>query len=143
MQLTQFTDYGLRCLMYLAARPDELSSVKEIAERYRISRNHLVKIVHHLAKCGYIESIKGKGGGIRISKDALQVRLGDLVLELEPNMDIVECFNPEANACLIFKPCQLKHYLAEASEAFISSLNQYTLADTVREPDALFKNMRR
>jgi len=70
MQLTRFTDYGLRCLMYLAARPDDLSSVKEISEYYKISRNHLVKIVHRLSQLGYIETSKGKGGGIRLAEGA-------------------------------------------------------------------------
>lgn len=138
MQLTRFTDYGLRCLMYLAARPDSLSSVKEISEYYRISRNHLVKIVHRLSQLGYIETSKGKGGGIRIAQGTKDLRLGDLVKQLEPNMFMVECFDAKTNTCRITGSCQLKHYLFDATKAFTDSLNQYTLADTVKNKKSLF-----
>src|SRR5690606_11812434 len=99
MQLTQFTDYGLRSLMYLAAQPEKLCSVREIAEHYAISRNHLVKVVHRLAQLGYVTSSKGKGGGIRLACKPQELRLGDLVLALEPNMHLVDCFNYETNNC--------------------------------------------
>ena len=108
MQLTIFTDYGLRSLMYLAAQPDKLCSVREIAEHYGISRNHLVKVVHRLAQLGYITSSKGKGGGIRLACKPDELRLGDLVLALEPNMYLVECFNREANTCTVVSVCTPK-----------------------------------
>lgn len=133
MQLTQFTDYGLRSLMYLTAQPDKLCSVREISEHYAISRNHLVKVVHRLAQLGYITSSKGKGGGIRLACKAEELRLGDLVLALEPNMHLVECFNRETNACKVVSSCQLKHYLLNARTAFIDLLNRYTLADTIKD----------
>lgn len=144
MQLTIFTDYGLRSLMYLAANPERLCSVREIAEHYGVSRNHLVKVVHRLAQLGYIDSTKGKGGGIKIARQPHELKLGDLVRALEPNMDIVECFNKDTNTCRIVSGCQLKHYLSDARQAFISSLNQQTLADTIKNK-ALFgisKSMR-
>ena len=131
MQLTRFTDYGLRCLMYLAARPDKLSSVKEISEYYKISRNHLVKIVHRLSQLGYIETSKGKGGGIRLAEGAQDLRLGDIVKQLEPNMFMVECFDAATNTCRVTQTCNLKHYLFDASNEFINTLNQHTLGDTV------------
>lgn len=131
MQLTQFTDYGLRSLMFLAAQPERLCSVREIADHYGISRNHLVKVVHRLAQLGYIVSLKGRGGGIRLAQPPETLRLGDLVRALETNMDIVECFNRETNTCTVVSACRLKHYLADASEAFIGALNGRTLADTV------------
>ncbi len=84
MQLTIFTDYGLRSLMFLAAQPDKVCSVREIADHYGISRNHLVKVVHRLAQLGYITSSKGKGGGIRLACDANKLKIGDLVRKLEP-----------------------------------------------------------
>lgn len=130
MQLTQFTDYGLRSLMYLAAQPDRLCSVREIAEHYNISRNHLVKVVHRLSQLGYITSSKGKGGGIRLACEPKTMRLGDLVLALEPNMNLVECFNRETNTCTVVSACTLKHFLADANKAFIATLNAHTLADT-------------
>jgi Rrf2 family transcriptional regulator, nitric oxide-sensitive transcriptional repressor len=132
MQLTSFTDYALRTLMYLAARPEKLCTVREIAEYYSISYNHLVKVEHRLAQLGYLHSAKGKGGGIRLACDATSLRLGDLVEQLEPHMALVECFNPEANSCKIVRSCQLQHYLHEAAAAFVDTLNKYTLADTVR-----------
>ena len=132
MQLTIFTDYGLRTLMYLAAYPERRCSVREVAEHYGISRNHLVKVVHFLSQLGYIDSSKGKGGGIRLAKPAETLRIGDLVRELEPHMQLVECFDKDTNTCRISNGCQLKHFLAEANAAFISALNRYTLAETVR-----------
>lgn len=132
MQLTIFTDYGLRSLMYLAAHPDRRCSVREVAEHYGISRNHLVKVVHRLAQLGYIDSSKGKGGGIKIAQRADKLKLGDLVRALEPNMDIVECFNKDTNTCRIANACQLKHYLFDAKQAFLASLNSHTLADAVK-----------
>ncbi len=135
MQLTVFTDYGLRSLMYLAAHPERLCSVKEIAEHYGISRNHLVKVVHRLAQLEYIVSTKGKGGGIRLAGDPKSLKLGDLVRVLEPNMNMVECFDRETNTCRIVSGCQLKHFLFDASQAFIDHLNKHTLADAVRNKD--------
>lgn len=131
MQLTSFTDYALRTLMYLAARPEEMSSVKEISEHYGISRNHLVKVAHRLSQLGYIETTKGKGGGVQIAKGAENLRLGDLISHLEPNMNIVECFDAKTNTCRITNSCQLKHYLFEASQNFLRTMNKYTLADAV------------
>jgi Rrf2 family nitric oxide-sensitive transcriptional repressor len=132
MQLTIFTDYGLRTLMYVAAHPDRRCSVREVADHYGISRNHLVKVVHRLSLLGYIDSSKGKGGGIRLAQTAEQLKIGDLVRALEPHMQLVECFDPETNTCRISSGCQLKHFLAEANDAFISTLNRHTLADTVQ-----------
>ena len=132
MQLTRFTDYGLRSLMFLAAHPDRLCSVKEISAHYRISRHHLVKVVHRLTQLGYIASCKGKSGGIKLAQDPGQLHLGELVKALEPHMDVVECFNAERNTCRISSACQLKHYLFESTQSFLATLNRYTLADAVR-----------
>lgn len=131
MQLTTFTDYGLRTLMYLASHSASQSSVKEIAEHYDISRNHLVKVVHRLSQLGYIETSKGKGGGIKIAEGATELRLGDLITALEPHMNVVECFDAKTNTCRITESCQLKHYLFEGTQSFIDSMNKYTLADTL------------
>lgn len=138
MQITRFTDYGLRTLMYVAARAENSASVKEVADHYGISRNHLVKVVHRLSQLGYIETTKGKGGGIRIAKDAEKLRLGDLIQELEPNMNMVECFDAKTNTCRITEACRLKHYLFEATQNFIITMNKYTLADTVENKELLF-----
>lgn len=131
MQLTIFTDYGLRSLIYMAVHRDRLCSVKEIAEHYGISRNHLVKVIHRLSQLNYIISSKGKGGGIKLNGDPTKLRLGDLVQSLEPHMNMVECFSADRNTCRIVSSCQLKHYLQEATLAFVETLNKYTLADSV------------
>lgn len=133
MQLTIFTDYGLRTLIYVAADPERRCSVREVAEHYGISRNHLVKVVHHLALRGYLDSSKGKGGGIQLAKAPETLKIGDVVRDLEPNMQMAECFNRETNSCRISSNCQLKHYLMEATNAFIATLNRYTLADAVQD----------
>jgi len=138
MQLTSFTDYSIRTLMYLAAHSQDISSVGKISEYYGISRNHLVKVVHQLAQFGYIETSKGRGGGIKISEGATTLKLGDLIARLEPNMDMVECFDSKTNTCRITDSCQLKHYLHEATRAYIDALNQYTLADTIMNKEILF-----
>lgn len=137
MQLTQFTDYGLRSLMYLASQEGRLCSVREISEHYNISRNHLVKIIHHLAQIGYITSTKGKGGGIRLSHNPNEILIGDIVSALEPNMDLVECFNSKDNTCTIVIACRLKHFLADAKKSFIHSLNQHTLSDAISDKKLL------
>ena len=139
MQLTIFTDYGLRSLMYLAVNEGRLSNVREIAEHYDISRNHLVKVVHRLAQLKYITSSKGKGGGIRLTHRPDTLLLGELVRALEPNMDLVECFNRQTNKCRVVHGCTLKHFLADANKAFLDSLNQHTLADTVNNKGFFLK----
>lgn len=132
MQLTIFTDYGLRSLMFLAAHPDRLCSVREIADYYGVSYNHLVKVVHRLSQLGHVQSVKGKGGGLKLAQGALTLKLGELVKMLEPNMEIVECFNRDTNTCRVTDHCRLKHYLFDANKAFIDSLNHHTLEDTVK-----------
>jgi Rrf2 family nitric oxide-sensitive transcriptional repressor len=133
MQLTNFTDYGIRCLIYLASNQDKISSVKEIALYHNLSTNHLVKIVHKLVQLGYISSRKGKGGGIKLASSPSQIKLGDIIEQLEPSMDIVECFNLSTNRCRIIKSCNLKHYLKEANTSFIRTLNNYTLDDAMKK----------
>ena len=133
MQLTTFTDYGLRSLMYLAENPDRMSSISEIAGFYGISRHHLVKVIHRLSQLEYITSTQGKGGGIQLSTETLNTRLGDLVKKLEANMNLVECFDKATNTCKITKTCQLKHLLFEANQSFIKTMNQYTLADIIKK----------
>jgi Rrf2 family nitric oxide-sensitive transcriptional repressor len=128
--------------MYMAAHPDRLCSVKEISEHYAISRNHLVKVVHRLSQLGYIISSKGKGGGIKLNGDPKKLRLGDLVRSLEPHMNMVECFSADRNTCRIAASCQLKHYLHDATLAFVDTLNKQTLADCVANK-GLFKLARK
>lgn len=130
VQLTFFTDYSLRVLMYLSEHQDRLCTVKEISARYGISHNHAVKVVHKLAQLGYIRSQKGKGGGIALLKKPHEINLRDLVAALEPGFTLVECFDSSTNTCRIVSICRLKGILGEALKSFLDTLGRYTLADT-------------
>lgn len=128
MQLTAFTDYALRTLMY-AGLKDRLITIQEVAETYDISRNHLMKIVQFLGEEGLLENRRGKNGGFRLAADPAAVNLGHLIRRTEGNLYLVDCFNEEAPACRIRRSCKLQSVLADALEAFFSVLDGYTLAD--------------
>lgn len=128
MHLTRFTDYSLRVLMYLAVKGEQRSTIAEIAERFDISRNHLMKVVQDLNHHGYITSIRGKNGGLLLKRDPASISLGGLVRITERDLTLVECFG-EDNECIITPACRLKPILAEALNAFLDVLDHYTLAD--------------
>ena len=130
MQLTRFTDYGLRTLIYLCALPSErLASIDEVCEAFDLSRNHVTKIVHKLGTEGYITTLRGKGGGIRLALPPATINLGDVVRSLEPNMLPVNCYEP--HQCTLLPACDLKHIFSEAMEAFMNELDKHTLEDLV------------
>lgn len=131
MQLTQYTDYSLRVMAYLA-QAEGLSTISEIADYFGVSRNHLVKVVHNLATHGFIHSTRGKGGGIRLARPADVISLGDVVRVTEPNFDLVECFNPARDCCIVTRQCGLKAPLYEAQRAFMAVLDRSTLAEAAR-----------
>ncbi|HCX32598.1 MAG TPA: BadM/Rrf2 family transcriptional regulator [Rhodocyclaceae bacterium] len=137
MRLTTFTDYTLRVLMYLALEPGHLATVPEIASAYGISENHLVKVVHRLARGGVIESIRGKGGGVRLACDPREIRLGRIVRAAETDAAIVECLAPASNTCRITRACRLAPILLEAFDALYETLDAYTLADLVANRKAI------
>ncbi len=139
MQLTYYTDYSLRVLMYLAVHPDRLVSVPEIADRYGISRNHLVKVVHNLARGGYIKSYRGKGGGIELARDPAKINIGEVVRYTEGPPKLVECFDAERNRCVITNACGLAEVIAEACDNFFATLDRYTLADLLKRRARLAK----
>lgn len=130
MHLTRFTDYSLRVLMYLAVKGEQRSTITEIAERFDISRNHLMKVVQDLNHQGYITSIRGKNGGLLLKRAPETITLGELVRDTERDLDLVECFG-DHNRCVITPACRLKPILAEALSAFLAVLDHYTLADLV------------
>jgi Rrf2 family nitric oxide-sensitive transcriptional repressor len=139
MQLTQFTDYSLRVLVYLARLPEPgMATVTEVADFYGISRNHLVKVVHNLAQHGLIMTTRGKGGGIQLSRPAHTIGVGEVARLTEPNMNLVECFDVKTNRCRITRGCFLKAALHDARRAFMAVLDGYTLADdpASRQPAA-------
>ena len=137
MRLTTFTDYTLRVLMYLALRPERLATIPEIAAAYGISENHLMKVVHQLARSGIIESQRGKGGGIRLARPADEIRLGQVVQASEGHQPIVECLGESASNCCIVPACQLAGILEEAFSALFTSLDRYTLADLMGKKIAM------
>ncbi|MDO9369373.1 MAG: Rrf2 family transcriptional regulator [Sphingopyxis sp.] len=129
MQLTRFTDYSIRVLIHVASRRDgELSSIQEIADAYDISRNHLMKVVVDLGRAGFLETIRGRGGGLRLGRPAETINLGALVRHTEQSLQLVDC-----STCLIAPACVLPRILAEATRAFLAVLDRYTLADLLRD----------
>lgn len=134
MQLTQFTDFALRTLMYLAVHRDRLVPVAEISAAYQISNHHLVKVAHMLARSGYVESARGRGGGLRLAVEPAAITVGEVVRVCEPNFDLVECFDRDHNTCPIVPACELVKALAAAREAFLASLDGVRLADLLRSP---------
>ena len=132
MRLTSFTDYCLRALIYVALKGDELATIDEIAERHGINRNHLVKVVFRLGQLGYLDTLRGKGGGIRLAKDPAKINLGRLVREMEDDLALVECFQDRDCLCIIEPACVLKKALHQALDAFLRTLDGYTMADLLK-----------
>jgi Rrf2 family nitric oxide-sensitive transcriptional repressor len=131
MKLTTFSDYSLRVLIYLAVRDDTLVTIGEIAEAYDISRNHLMKVVHHLGVLGYLETVRGKHGGVRLALAPKDINIGVLLRETEDTTALVECFDPEGSHCAIDPACALRGILQQALGGFFSVLDSYTLADVL------------
>lgn len=139
MRLTKFSDYSLRVLMYLAIIPEnELATIPEIAAKYNISENHIRVAVHQLGKLGYLNCTRGKGGGISLALNPIDISIGEVIRETESDFQLVDCFNPQGN-CTIFGACKLQHVLADALNAFLETLDQYTLADIIQNKKSLAK----
>ena len=131
MRLTRYTDYALRVLLYLGARPDRLSSIGEIARAYDISQNHLMKVVNDLANAGYVASVRGRSGGIRLGRAPDEINIGAVVRHTEDGFEVVDC-----STCVIAPVCGLTRVLDDAVRAFLAVLDSYTLADLmVRRAD--------
>lgn len=137
MRLTAYTDFSLRVLMYLALHPDRRPTIAEIAARYGISRAHLMKVVYQLGLAGYVETTRGKGGGLVLAKPADQITIGEVVRRTEPDMALVACFDPGAPPCIIAPACRLKGKLYEAKSAFLQVLDDCTLAEVMGNRAAL------
>ncbi len=129
MRLTVYTDYALRLLMYLAVKDEGLATIAEIAAGYAISKNHLMKVAHRLGVAGYVETVRGRNGGLRLAKPPEAIRIGEVVRHTEPDMALVPCFHPVDAFCPIDPCCVLPYALAKAEVAFIGVLDGYTLAD--------------
>jgi len=133
MRLTQWTDYTLRVLMYCAASQDREHpvTITEIAESYDISRSHLTKIVQELSAGGWLQTTRGRGGGMRLIKPAKDINLGAVVRATETDFTMVECFDPALNQCRLSQHCGLKGVLHQAMQSYFSVLDGVTLADLV------------
>lgn len=137
MQLTLYTDYSLRVLLYLGLNPRRMATITDIAQSYGISRNHLVKVVHNLSIQGFIHSTRGRGGGITLARPPAEINIGDVVRHTETSFHLVECFDRERNTCPIAAACLLKSALYEAQRAFMAVLDRYTLAEVLDNKDWL------
>lgn len=132
MRMTFHTDYALRMLVYVAMRPDEICTVNEVAETYGLSRNHLLKVARNLSRLGYIETMRGRSGGIRLGVAAENINIGALVRATEEDFSVVECMQQSEGGCIISPACKLKGMFSEALEAYLAVLHKYTLADAMR-----------
>lgn len=139
MRLTAYTDYAMRVLMYLGLTKGQLVTIQEIADAFGISKNHLTKIVHDLQLAGYIESVRGRSGGIRLGRVPDDIRVGDVIRHCEEDFTLVECFAAKTNQCVIAGPCVLHGVLDEALSAYFDVLDRYSLADLLKRKKGLMR----
>ena len=142
MRLTLHTDLALRLLMLLALEPDDLHTIEEVATRYRISRNHLMKVTQTLTQGRFVESLRGRGGGLRLAKPAARINLGAVIRATEDSLALVECFDHGRNTCIVSSACGLRGPLEEALSAFLTVLDKYSLADLIANPGT-YRRMRK
>ncbi|ERK17429.1 MAG: nitric oxide-sensing transcriptional repressor NsrR [Pantoea sp.] len=134
MQLTSFTDYGLRALIYMATLPEgRQTNITEVTDTYGVSRNHMVKIINQLSRAGFVAATRGKNGGIRLGMDPEKIVIGDVVRKMEP-LQLVNC-----SECSITPACRLRKALNDAVQLFLKELDNYTLADLVKGNDPLYQ----
>lgn len=137
MHLTTYTDYSLRVLIYLVIHMEKPTTIQEIADFYKISKNHLVKVVHQLGGKGFVATRRGKNGGIRLARAPEQIGVGQVVRAMEPGFQLAECFGRDRLPCTVLPRCNLKPILEEAGDAFLGMLDRYTLADLVLKESGL------
>lgn len=137
MRVTLHTNYAMRLLMYCAMKPRIVIPVTEIAGAYGISEHHLTKIAQCLSRAGIIETVRGRSGGVVLRRAAEEINVGSVVRLTEDNLDLVECFSLETNTCPLAPECRFRNALAEALKAFLTVLDRFTLADLVRDGEAL------
>jgi Rrf2 family nitric oxide-sensitive transcriptional repressor len=128
MRLTRYTDYALRTLIFLGLAERRLSSIRDIAHGYGISENHLMKVAHQLGVLGFIETVRGRNGGLRLARPPGDIRIGDVVRLTEEDLVLLECFGGD-NTCRITENCVLRRAVGEALSAFLSILDRYSLQD--------------
>jgi Rrf2 family nitric oxide-sensitive transcriptional repressor len=131
MKLTRFTDYSLRVLIYLGLKDDGRVTIREISEAYGISRNHLMKVVSLLTRMGYLDARRGPGGGIALARPAEEINVASVVRDMEDDLNLVECFC-KGGTCIIKPVCELKSILSQALNAYLETLEDYTLSDLLQ-----------
>ncbi len=136
MHITQHTDYALRVLLHVGSNPERRVTIAEIAERFMISRSHLMKVVNQLVRDGILDGHRGKGGGLSLARAASEIRVGEVVRRMEPGMALVECFGT-GGRCVLTPACKLKGALAQALDAFMRVLDGYSLADLLDNPETV------
>ncbi|WP_454689291.1 Rrf2 family transcriptional regulator [Achromobacter aloeverae] len=136
MRLTDYTDYSLRALIYVASHPDESVTIQHIADAYGIPRNHLIKIVQKLGQAGFLRTARGRAGGLRLGRPAGEINIGEVVRTTESDFALVECFHEEDH-CVITRACVLKGVLHRALQAWFQVLDGVTLFDLVDRPATL------
>src|SRR6202045_4207092 len=140
MRLTLWTDYALRTLIFVGAKGGRLATIAEIAESFDISKNHLMKVVNRLGQQGDLDTVRGKGGGIRLARSPTEIRVGAIVRETEEDLAVMGCL-AETGFCRIEGCCVLRHALREATLAFLQTLDGYTLADLLAPGARLFRSL--
>lgn len=133
MRLTTMTDYSMRLLMYLAEHPERLCTIGEVAQAYNISQPHLMKITNRLSRAGWIETIRGKNGGMRLAHAPTEISIGAVVRDTENDLALVECMG-EKQQCTLIGRCGLPQVLSGALKKFMEHLDQFTLADLLSNP---------
>lgn len=142
MRLTAFTNYALRTLMFAALRGEILSQVDEVARAHRIPRTHIVKCVHQLGRWGYLDNVRGRGGGFRLARPAQSITVGEVVRLTEDGLCLTECFDPATNTCPLCGACDLSRGMQRALAAFLAVLDGMTVADIARDRGALLPRLR-
>jgi Rrf2 family nitric oxide-sensitive transcriptional repressor len=141
VQLSLHADYACRVLIYLASRDAARSSIEEIARAFKISENHLVKVVHRLGQLGFITTTRGRKGGLRLGRDPELISMGDVIRRMEPHFEVVECFSSTSNSCPITGICGLQPALFKARDAFLQTLDSVTLASATQNHEALRQSL--
>ncbi|WP_250472467.1 Rrf2 family transcriptional regulator [Caballeronia sp. GAFFF1] len=139
MRLTDYTDYALRVLLYLSVRPARLSTIREISDAYGISKNHLMKIVQQLGDLGWVETVRGRHGGLRLAARLRELTIGEIVRVTENDFALVGCFGAQTSSrhCVIQPACRLRGVLAAARDAFLAELDKHTVGELSEPPSEL------
>ncbi|MFI5306135.1 MAG: Rrf2 family transcriptional regulator [Polyangiales bacterium] len=139
MQLTLFSDYSLRLLMYLGLKPGQVVPIVEVSDAFGVSRHYMLKVMNELVGLGYIEAVRGRNGGVQLLKRPSDIRLGKLLRQTEPSGGVLECLEDRDADCPIVPACRLRKVLAEAQGEFYRVIDGYTLSDLIAQPQPLTK----